>query len=177
MHMLADRVWTPEDLDELPETGERFEVLDGVLLVTAQPAELHQRVATRFATYLVQYCDAHELARVYAPGEVRWRQNVLVPDVLVAPIAADGAAGWRDLAVPMLVVEVHSPSTHLRDRGMKRLAYEHYGVPQYWQVDLKARAVLVTRRGLDDALVTTALEWQPNSNVPPLHIEIAALFR
>lgn len=177
MHMLADRVWTPEDLDLLPETGERFEVLDGVLLVTAQPAELHQRVATRLATYLVHYCDAHELARVYAPGEVRWRQNVLAPDVLVSPIPADVDPAWRDLAVPLLVVEVHSPSTLLRDRGMKRLAYEQFGVPEYWQVDLKARAVLVTRRGCDDALVTTVLEWQPNHDIPPLHIEIAALFR
>jgi len=177
MPMLADRVWTPEDLDQLPETGERFEVLDGVLLVTAQPALLHQRVATRLAAYLVRYCDAHRLAWVSAPGEVRWRQNVLAPDVLVSPIPADSDAAWRDLAVPMLVVEVHSPSTHLRDRGMKRLAYEQYGVPEYWQVDLTARAVLVTRRGRDDALVTTALEWQPSSTVPPLHIEIAALFR
>lgn len=177
MPMLADRVWTPEDLDLLPETGERYEVLDGVLLVTAQPAELHQRVATRLATYLVQFCDVHGLARVYAPGEVRWRQNVLAPDVLVSPIPPDGDAAWRDLGVPLLVVEVHSPSTQLRDRGMKRLAYEQFGVPEYWQVDLKARAILVTRRGCDDALVTTALEWQPSSTVPPLRIEIAALFR
>lgn len=177
MPMLADRVWTPEDLDLLPETGERFEVLDGVLLVTAQPALLHQRVATRIAAYLVQYCDAHRLAWVSAPGEVRWQQNVLAPDVLVSPILADGDAVWRDLAVPMLVVEVHSPSTHLRDRGMKRLAYEHFGVPEYWQVDLESRAVLVTRRGCDDALVTAVLDWQPDPNIAPLRIEIATLFR
>jgi Uma2 family endonuclease len=177
MHMIADRVWTPEDLDLLPETGERFEVLDGVLLVTAQPAELHQRVATRLATYLVQHCDAHELARVYATGEVRWRQNVLAPDVLVSPISEDGDVAWRDLATPLLVVEVHSPSTHLRDRGMKRLAYEQLGVPEYWQVDVSERAVLVSRRGCDDALLTTVLEWQPDPDITPLRIEIAALFR
>jgi Uma2 family endonuclease len=177
MPMLAARVWTPEDLDQLPETGERVEVLDGVLLVTAQPAALHQRVATRLASYLVQYCDTYELASIYAPGEVRWRQNVLAPDVLVSPIPTDGDAAWRDLAVPLLVVEVHSPSTHLRDRGMKRLAYEQLGVPEYWQVDLTGRSVLVTLRGCDDVVVTTVLEWQPDPVFPALRIELAALFR
>jgi Uma2 family endonuclease len=177
MPMLADRVWTPEDLDQLPETGERFEILDGVLLVTPQPAVLHQRVATRIAAYLVQYCDAHELARVYAPGEVRWRQNVLAPDVLVSPISVESDPRWADLAVPLLVIEVHSPSTHLRDRGMKRLAYEQLGVPEYWQVDLRARSVLVSRSGAEADPVTSVLHWSPVPEVPPLQIDVATLFR
>jgi len=37
--------------------------------------------------------------------------------------------------VPLLVVEVHSPSTRLADLGTKRLAYESAGVPSYWMVD------------------------------------------
>jgi len=100
-----------------------------------------------------------------------------VPDVLVSPISVESDPRWADLAVPLLVIEVHSPSTHLRDRGMKRLAYEQLGVPEYWQVDLRARSVLVSRSGAEADPVTSVLHWSPVPEVPPLQIDVATLFR
>ena len=38
-----------------------------------------------------------------------------------------------------------SPSTAHRDRGVKLERYRHFGVPEYWIVDLDARAVEVWR--------------------------------
>ena len=43
---------------------------------------------------------------------------------------------WADLTVPLLAVEVLSPDTLARDRGVKRRIYQDAGVQEYWIVDL-----------------------------------------
>ena len=40
-----DRIWTVDDLDELPDDGNRYEIIDGELFVTPAPAWPHQRAA------------------------------------------------------------------------------------------------------------------------------------
>lgn len=41
------RDWTVEDLDQLPDDGLQYELLDGVLLVSPAPVKVHQRAITR----------------------------------------------------------------------------------------------------------------------------------
>ena len=48
-------------------------------------------------------------------------------------------------AAPDLVAEILSPSTAVRDRGIKLERYRHFGVPEYWIVDPDARAIDVRR--------------------------------
>ncbi len=78
---------------------------------------------------------------------------------------------------PLLVIEIHSPSTRVRDLGTKRAAYMALGIPEYWQVDLEARTVLVTRQGIGDQLASTTLEWRPTPEHPALRVDLASLFR
>ena len=40
---------TVEDLDSFPDDGNRYELLDGMLLVTPSPNQEHQVVATRLS--------------------------------------------------------------------------------------------------------------------------------
>ena len=50
------RPFTVEDLDRLPDDGRRYELLDGVLVVSPRPNTIHQLAATRLATLLDNAC-------------------------------------------------------------------------------------------------------------------------
>jgi hypothetical protein len=52
----AQTDWTIELLDELPDDGNRFELLDGVLLVAPAPSDVHQLVAFELTTRSRRIC-------------------------------------------------------------------------------------------------------------------------
>ena len=138
---LRTRAWTRADLERLPDDGNRYEVLDGALLVTPQAAFSHQEIATRLAVALSAYCMAHGIGGVVAPGSVPHGKSELQPDVQVIPGRPPRGAKWTSLPRPFLVVEVLSDSTSRRDLGVKRDAYLRWGIPEYWAVDLDAKRV------------------------------------
>jgi len=124
---------THADLEGMPDDGHRYELVDGVLVVTPAPGKLHQRCVARLTALLLAAAGSgHEVLAApfdYLVGPA----TLLQPDVLVARREDVGEA--RLERSPLLVVEVLSPSTRLTDLGTKRLAYEAAGVPAYWLVD------------------------------------------
>ncbi len=135
--MATDLVWgapfTEDDLADTPEDGRRYELVDGVLVVSPAPKFNHQRCLTRLVL-LLGAADAGPLEVVVGPYEVRFsHETVLIPDLLVARTADLKPA--RLETAPVLVVEVRAPSTRRFDEGTKRLVYEAGGVPAYWLVD------------------------------------------
>lgn len=147
---------TPEEWLELPEgdgwldpDGEdKGEVIDGVYVVSAQPDDAHQWAAARLA---------RALEAAIPPGLF-----VLAEGGLVVPgrhgfgpdLAVKRVADFRDRrAVPLLVVEVGSPSTRRRDEVDKRRGYAEAGVPSYWLLDLREPALTVLQLGASGAYV------------------------
>ncbi|MDQ3763482.1 MAG: Uma2 family endonuclease [Actinomycetota bacterium] len=129
--------FTVEDLERMPDDGRRYELLDGVLLVSPAPGVWHQEVVLELAVKL-RTMSPPELHVVIAPFE--WRHGhgtALQPDLLVARRADLLAVeGGKFLAEPpVLAVEVLSPSTRRIDRLSKLSAYEEAGVDSYWLVD------------------------------------------
>jgi len=167
--------WTRADLDRLPDDGNRYEVLDGELLVTPQAAYAHQRIAFDFALVLHEYCKRHAIGEVVGPGAVVWAKNELQPDVQVIPGHHKPVKGtkWEDLPRPILVVEILSDSTAHRDLGKKREAYLRIGVAEYWAVDIESGLVRVWRKGSPEPMVErTALAWRPRADLAPLVIPL-----
>jgi Uma2 family endonuclease len=82
---------------------------------------------------------------------------------------------------PDLVVEVLSPSTAFRDRGLKREGYAEFGVPGYWIIDPSAGCLEVYRLAEDPdhpALVTTeSLDWQPVPGGPVVTLRLSDFIR
>jgi len=168
--------WTRDDLARLPDDGNRYEVLDGALLVTPQAPYTHQRVASRLAFTLGEYCRRHDIGCVVGPGAVPHGDSELQPDIQVIPGRPAFSAEWTELPTPMLVVEVLSPSTKRRDFGIKRDAYLRWGVAEYWIVDIDARCVHVSRRSEEMKTVDAKVVWKPNAVAPACEIRVAELF-
>jgi len=127
------RPLTLVDLEAMPDDGRRYELVDGVLVVSPSPSWLHQRIAARVPTPLTLACPA-ELEVLFAPFEVALTDDtVLQPDVLVV-LRSDFTAGPLRKA-PVLALEVLSPSTRGFDLMLKRWRLESAGCPSYWVVD------------------------------------------
>ena len=177
MATATTRPWTRAELQRLPDDGNRYEVLDGALLVTPLPAGVHLRVAVNMTSALQMYCREHRIGFVVAPSAVPNGESELQPDIAAVldptlPIDTPMA----DFPPPSLVVEVLSPSTRRRDLGIKRTAYLRWGIPEYWIVDTEQRQITVVRPDRDDERVTETLRWQPRPELPALEIRLAELF-
>ena len=168
---------TIDMLDELPDDGTRYELLDGFLLVTPAPSNAHQVVATRLATMLSVALGGSG-ARVVAVGAIqRGNDTQLQPDVLVYPSVFSPAAQWREIRGWWLAVEVLSPSSRLYDREVKRGAYLALGVDEYWIVDPRDCSVEAWSRNRTDSLrVTEHLVWRPAGMNRDVVIDLRALF-
>ncbi len=134
------------ELQQYPEDGLRYELYDGELIELSSPFLLHQVVVG----HLFDLRRDHRVGRGgrggRAPRDVGVDEfNVLEPDLLF--VVADRLS-LLDLrqhvrVPPDLVVEVLSPSTAWRDRGVKMRMYATYGVPEYWIVDPDARQIQI----------------------------------
>lgn len=139
---------TYDDLHDFPDDHLRRELIDGELYVTPSPVRRHQRVALEIAARLLAYVKQHGGEVLPAPADVYFSPTTVVePDVVF--VGRERVALLRDERYidvpPDLVVEVSSPSTRRLDLIKKRALYEREGVPEYWFVDLDARAVVVHR--------------------------------
>ena len=135
------RPLTRADLEAMPDDGHRYELLDGVLLVSPAPRWPHQDVLGNLYVLLKLACPPG-LAVGLAPFAVAFADDTeLQPDIFVA---RRSDITERDLPVPpLLCVEVLSPSTRRFDLLLKRDRYQEAGVPSYWLVDPDGPVVTV----------------------------------
>ena len=168
---------TIDMLDDFPDDGTRYELLEGMLLVTPAPSYAHQIVATRLATMLTNALAGD--AQVVAVGAIqRGKDTQLQPDVLVCPPEFRATLNWRDIRGWWLAVEVLSPSSRLYDRDVKRGAYLALGVREYWIVDPGDCSVEVWSRAHNEPRrATEVLVWQPTVLGRKIVIDLRQLFR
>ena len=60
-HMAMARLWTVDDVHALPDDGNRYEVIDGELLVTPAPSMDHQRLVFLLATVLRDFLEQNPI--------------------------------------------------------------------------------------------------------------------
>jgi Uma2 family endonuclease len=171
-------LWTVADLEQLPEDGNRSEILHGELLVTPLPSTGHQGVAARLLLLVANWCRAHTGWRFLAPGGVYISEtNWLEPDVAVYPSPEFDNRPWRELPPPLWVAEVLSPSTRSRDRHSKRAAYLTNGVADVWIVDPDARTIECWSSGSEfPEICRDFAVWVPDEHLPALIVSTDELF-
>ena len=129
---VQDRTLTVDDMEYMPDDEFRYELDDGVLIVSPAPSRLHQLAVTRLAVLLSATCPAN-LTVLAGVGVNISRVQHRVPDVAVVP--TDSPETFFQEIPPALVVEVASPRTRLYDRNRKKDIYEGFGIPAYWIVE------------------------------------------
>jgi Uma2 family endonuclease len=131
---------TVRDLENKPDDGNRYELIDGVLLVSPAPIPAHQEIVAELLVRLRTARPRH-MTVLSAPLAVQLSCDTeLQPDVLAAPT---GAFTRENLpGPPSLAVEVLSPSSGMTDLNRKKRVYERFGVPSYWVIDPAERSLV-----------------------------------
>ena len=127
------RALTRADLAAMPDDGHRYELLDGVLVVSPAPRVGHQVAVVNLYTLLRDAAEA-PLRVLVVPVDVTLADDtVMQPDLVVAPRDAFTATELPE--APLLAVEVLSPSTRGLDLLLKKDRLERAGCAHYWVVD------------------------------------------
>jgi Uma2 family endonuclease len=174
------RQWTVDDLQDLPDDGQRYEVIDGELFVTPAPSFTHQRALGVLHRLIADYLDRERIGFVFfAPADVTFSPTRSVqPDLFVVP-GVDGRSpkSFGEVQRLLLAVEASSPSTVRADRVVKRALYRQEGVAEFWIIDLDARTF--ERSTPADSRVEVLderIEWMPEGAAIPLVIDVVAYF-
>ncbi len=119
-----------------------WELIEGhPIAMSPAPVPLHQRVAAELRTELVLAVRKSDCkkCRVYDPLDYKIANDtILVPDILI--ICGEVKKKFLDFP-PVLVVEILSPSTVLRDRNTKYQYYQQQGVKYYLIVDADKKII------------------------------------
>ena len=141
------RQWTVDDLQDLPDDGQRYEVIDGELFVTPSPSYDHQD----------------------GVGE----PDVFV----VPLVSGRRPKSFSEVRQLLLAVEVLSPSTARQDRVVKRALYRDEGVPEFWIVDMDSRTFeRSTPADARVDVLDTRVEWLPEGASTPFLLDVPAYF-
>ena len=159
MGMAAPTYYRADMVRQMPDDGNKYEVVYGELLVTPAPRLWHQVVVQRLALALDAYLRHEPVGHVFAGrSDISWGlDDVLVePDVFVAPLDQVRTLDWTQIRHLLLAAEILSPSSVRYDRFAKRRLYQERGVPLYWIVDGERREVEV---------------WTPEARFPQIEHE------
>ena len=172
------RRYSVDEVLAFPDDGNRYELVDGELLVTSTPGPLHQLVLGRLYLELVSYLkEQPEHTVLFSPAEITWGDNQFVqPDLFAIP-AAEVSTSWETVKTLLLAVEVLSPSSERGDRSLKRGLYQRQGVQTYWIVDADAALIEVWRPEDDRPVIATdTLRWCVTSGAEEFALDLGTLF-
>jgi Uma2 family endonuclease len=176
---------TVDDLDAMPDDGNRYEAIEGELFVSKAPGLTHQGVSGELTTDLIIYLRRNPIGRVWTtPGVIFSQISGVIPAIVyvsnerLAEIASDE----RVTGAPDLVIEIVSPGipNAQRDRVVKKQLYGKYAVTEYWLVDLVSRVIEVytLRDGvLDPAATYSGRDELVSSLLPGFTCKVEDIFR
>src|SRR3954471_17636108 len=176
----TNRPWTIADLDSMPDDGQRYELLQGELIVSPAPGKVHQRIIGRLHVWLVGAATrAGSGEVVIAPADVRLSQfNLVQPDLLYLRESQSDLYGEKFIAgAPACVIKIVSPASGVYDRVRKASLYMESGVEEYWVVEPTKRHILIHRAGHEMPNPMIVASGSITSSVlPELSLDIDDLF-
>jgi Uma2 family endonuclease len=137
---------TVENYKLLPETGPRYQLIQGDLYMAPAPNRFHQEISRNLQFELHSYLKRNPIGKLFdAPFDVYLDEiNVFQPDIIIVLnerlgiLTEQGAEG-----APDLVVEILSPQTRRLDLLNKKQEYARAGVKELWIIDPEPRAIMI----------------------------------
>ncbi|CAB3392880.1 Uma2 family endonuclease [Kyrpidia spormannii] len=120
------------------EESERWELLDGVPFMMASPTPEHQEILLRLASAFHTHLSGSRCTPHVGPLDLTFEEDdqtrtVVQPDLFV--MCGTYGRSQRIVGIPVLVIEILSPSTASIDFVRKMNIYQRVGVEEYWIVD------------------------------------------
>ncbi|MCZ0937364.1 MAG: Uma2 family endonuclease [Caldilineaceae bacterium] len=172
---------TYEDYLKTPD-DERYELLDGALIVPPAPNTAHQSVQAELGWRMARFIREGGLGHLFfAPTDVILsRTDVVQPDLLfISSERVDIITPANIQGAPDLIVEIRSDSTAERDESFKRQLYADCGVEEYWLVDPQAATIsvlLLGENGYDEAATYTVGQTLTSPKLNGLLLHLNELF-
>jgi Uma2 family endonuclease len=123
--------YTVADLHALPDEGPRYELIDGSLVVSPSATPEHNLIAWWIAQILTEANPSEDHLVTVDQSTSIDDHNEPRPDIVVTSIE-NLQRSPSPITDALLVAEVISPTSALRDTEMKRALYARAGVPAYW---------------------------------------------
>jgi Uma2 family endonuclease len=125
-----------DDFFALGQTPERYELINGVVVMSPSPRPKHWKVVEEILFQLREHARGSGPLDTYAEIDVFLDDlTVYRPDLCVYARARPSPIPERLTAPPDVVLEVLSAGSKPLDLITKRDAYERFGVREYWTID------------------------------------------
>lgn len=136
---------------QLPDDGRRYELVDGVVVMSPSPTPRHQMVMMEVAGQLWAYLREHPCGTAVPEVDVglgegpRGGDLVYRPELVFFRRERLPEVPERLVGAPDLVVEIISPDSRRMDTETKKDDYERCGVGEYWLIDPSRRSMTFYR--------------------------------
>lgn len=175
--------WTLTDWESLPDDGNLYEIINGILYMTSSPSFFHQYISFNLTRLVGVPAFEQKLAQAaYAPiGVIMPNCDPVQPDFVLVKWERAGIIHDRRIyGVPDLIIEILSPGNRDYDEQVKLLAYANAGVPEYGIVDPAARQLRLHRwvafDGYSEPQIFQSDDMVELACVPGLKFRVGDLF-
>jgi Uma2 family endonuclease len=123
----------------------RAELIDGMVIVSPEPTYLHQFISHRLTETLQPIASERRLGYWFGSINLRLSEfNLFHPDLAFyrfedKPVLQSASSP----RLPVIVVEILSPSTRSNDLRQKRVRYAEARIPEYWIIDQDRKSIVV----------------------------------
>lgn len=168
---------TADEYLALGETAERYELIDGIVVMSPSPFPDHSELSSEIAGQLRDFAQQGGHIRVFPDTDVKLTSGkVYRPDISV--YRSDRLKGKVRLLTspPDLAIEILSPNSKALDLITKRDDYEQFGVGEYWIVDpADARVRCWRRQGVRLIESTQSADTVRCESLPGFSLDLAPL--
>lgn len=155
------------------DDGVKYELIDGQVYMQARPHSRHNKAQSYISGELHSFLKGKECNQIFEQ-EVRLGDSIVIPDIFVY---CDKLSGQTYEGTLLLVVEVLSPSTQVRDYNTKMALYQAHGVVEYWIVNPTQQYITVFNLVTEEAIEYSIGDKLKSIQLDGFEIDIRDIFQ